>query len=125
MARVLCVEGEHPAVTHEYGVLETAGYTMTTANSVRDAVEKLRTGVYDAVVMGWKLCDGDGLAVIREARKSNGEMPVVVVTAFLADAYHAPEPDADLYLKRPVDPQELVLIVNELLKRTGTAIQDR
>jgi CheY-like chemotaxis protein len=44
-------------------------------------------------------------------------LPVVVVTAFIVNAYQAPEPEADLYLEKPVDPEELITILNELLKK--------
>ena len=43
-------------------------------------------------------------------------MPVVVVSGYVAEAFQAAEPLADLYLEKPVNPEELVTIVNELLK---------
>jgi len=41
---------------------------------------------------------------------------VVVVSGYVSEAFQAAEPLADLYLEKPVDPGELVTIVNELLK---------
>lgn len=118
MARILCVDDELPVVTLKCAILERAGHTATAAISARDAVEKLRNNDYDAVVTDWLLGDADGRVVVEEARnKSNGAMPVVVVTAFIDFAYRAPEPLADLYLEKPVDPEELIVIVNELLKK--------
>ena len=43
-------------------------------------------------------------------------MPVVVVSGYVSEAFQAPEPLADLYLEKPINPEELVTIVNELLK---------
>jgi DNA-binding response OmpR family regulator len=34
----------------------------------------------------------------------------------VSEAFQAPEPLADLYLEKPINPEELVTIVNELLK---------
>jgi DNA-binding response OmpR family regulator len=48
-------------------------------------------------------------------------MPVVVVSGHVAEAYQSAEPLADLYLEKPVNPEELVTIVNELLKASERA----
>jgi DNA-binding response OmpR family regulator len=48
-------------------------------------------------------------------------MPVVVVSGYVAEAFQAAEPLADLYLEKPVNPEELVTIVNELLKTSEHA----
>jgi DNA-binding response OmpR family regulator len=42
-----------------------------------------------------------------------------VVSGFVNDAYQAAEPLADLYLEKPVNPEELVMIVNEFLKKAA------
>ena len=51
-----------------------------------------------------------------QAAKDHSSMPVVVVSGYVAEAFQAAEPLADLYLEKPVNPEELVTIVNELLK---------
>jgi CheY-like chemotaxis protein len=116
MARILFVDDEQVEI--KCAVLALAGHTMTPASSAREAIEKLRNNDYDAVVTDWLLGDADGRVVVEAAKdKSNGSIQVVVVTAFIRNAYTAPEPVADLYLEKPVDPEELILIVNELLKK--------
>jgi hypothetical protein len=45
--------------------------------------------------------------------------PIIVVTSYLGHAYAAPEPTPDLCLEKPVDPEELIAIANELLKKGG------
>jgi CheY-like chemotaxis protein len=118
MARILCVDDEHVEVKCE--VLASAGHTVTPAASAREAIEKLRDNDYDAVVTDWLLGDAEGRVVVEAARsKSNGDMPIIVVTAFPDIAFQSPEPLADLYLPKPVDPEELITIVNEFLKKRG------
>ena len=51
-----------------------------------------------------------------QAAKLTSSVPVVVVSGYVAEAFQAAEPLADLYLEKPVNPEELVTIVNELLK---------
>ncbi|HEY6348449.1 MAG TPA: response regulator [Candidatus Angelobacter sp.] len=115
MAKILCVDDEPHVVTLKCAILEAAGHTVTASTSARDAIEKLQKNTYDAVVTDWRLGDANGRSVV-QAAKGHSSMPVVVVSGYVAEAFQAAEPLADLYLEKPVNPEELVTIVNELLK---------
>ena len=121
MANILCVDDEPHVVTLKCAILEQAGHTVTPSTSAHDAIEKLEHTAFDAVVTDWRLGDSDGRAVV-EAAKRHSSMPVVVVSGYVAEAFQAAEPLADLYLEKPVNPEELVTIVNELLKAGDKAI---
>lgn len=115
MARILCVDDEPNIVTLKCTILEAAGHKATPSTSVADAISKLEHNSYDAVVTDWRLGEANGRAVL-QAAKTNSTMPVVVVSGYVSEAFQAPEPLADLYLEKPINPEELVTIVNELLK---------
>jgi DNA-binding response OmpR family regulator len=115
MARILCIDGEPHDVKLPCAILEQAGHEVTPATSAHEAIEMMNAHQYDAVVMDWHLGDGNGRCVV-QAAKNNSTMPVVVVSGYIAEAYQSAEPLADLYLEKPVNPEELELIVNELLK---------
>lgn len=124
MAKILCVDDEPHVVTLKCAILEQAGHTVTASTSAHDAIDKLQRNAYDAVVTDWRLGDADGRAVV-EAAKRTSSMPVVVVSGYVAEAFQAAEPLADLYLEKPVNPEELVTIVNELLKAGDRAASRR
>ena len=88
---------------------------MTSATSAHEAIEKLERNGYDAVVTDWRLGSSNGRAIV-QAVKMNFTMPVVVVSGYVSEAFQAAEPLADLYLEKPVNPEDLVTIVNELLE---------
>jgi two-component system response regulator HydG len=115
MAKILCVDDEPHVVSLKCAILEAAGHEATAATSAQAAIEELQHNTYDAVVTDWRLGDADGRAIV-QAAKSNSAMPVVVVSGYVSEAFQAAEPLADLYLEKPVNPEELVTIVNELLK---------
>ena len=115
MAKILCVDDEPNVVKMKCAILEAAGHDVTPATSAHEALEKLKHASYDAVVTDWRLGDANGRAVV-EAAKDHTNVPVVVVSGYVNDAFQAAEPLADLYLEKPVNPEELVTIVNELLK---------
>lgn len=123
MAKILCVDDEPHVVTLKCAILEAAGHEVTPSTSAKDAIEKLTHSEYDAVVTDWRLGDADGRAVV-QAAKSHSSMPVVVVSGYVSEAFQAAEPLADLYLEKPVNPEELVTIVNELLKNGGKSGND-
>ncbi|MDP9268757.1 MAG: response regulator [Acidobacteriota bacterium] len=120
MAKILCVDDEPHVVTLKCAILEAAGHDVTASTSAHDAIQKLQREEYDAVVTDWRLGDANGRAVV-QAAKSHSSMPVVVVSGYVAEAFQAAEPLADLYLEKPVNPEELVTIVNELLKNGDKA----
>jgi DNA-binding response OmpR family regulator len=115
MAKILCVDDEPNIVKLKCAILEAAGHDVTACTSAREAMQKLQQETYDAVVTDWRLGDKDGRAVV-QAAKEQSNLPVVVVSGYVNDAFQAAEPLADLYLEKPVNPEELVTIVNELLK---------
>lgn len=115
MAKILCVDDEPNVVKMKCAILEAAGHDVTPATSAHEALDKLKHESYDAVVTDWRLGDANGRAVV-EAAKDHTNVPVVVVSGYVNDAFQAAEPLADLYLEKPVNPEELVTIVNELLK---------
>ncbi|HUQ50198.1 MAG TPA: response regulator [Terriglobales bacterium] len=117
MAKILCVDDEPNIVKMKCAILESAGHVVTPCTSAAAAIEKLKVESYDAVVTDWRLGDANGRAVV-QAAKDHANVPVVVVSGYVNDAFQAAEPLADLYLEKPVNPEELVTIVNELL-RTG------
>lgn len=115
MARILCVDDEPNIVDLKCTILKAAGHEATPSTSAEDAIQKLEHNSYDAVVTDWRLGTANGRAVL-QAAKTNSTMPVVVVSGYVSEAFQAPEPLADLYLEKPINPEELVTIVNELLK---------
>jgi two-component system, NtrC family, response regulator HydG len=121
MAKILCVDDEPHVVTLKCAILQQAGHTVTPSTSAQDAVSKIQNDDFDAVVTDWRLGDGNGRAVV-EAAKKHSSLPVVVVSGYVSEAFQAAEPLADLYLEKPVNPDELVTIVNELLRAGSNAV---
>jgi two-component system, NtrC family, response regulator GlrR len=115
MSKILCVDDEVQIVRLKCAILEAAGHKVTASTSAHDAIGKLESDTFDAVVTDWRLGDDSGRAVV-QAAKSHSSVPVVVVSGYVTEAFQAAEPLADLYLEKPVNPEELVTIVNELLK---------
>lgn len=120
MAKILCVDDDIHVVTLKCAILEQAGHKVTPATSAGEAVEKLSREWFDAVVTDWRLGDADGRAVV-QAAKARSATPVVVVSGYVSEALQATQPLADLYLEKPVNPEDLIKVVNQLLRSSEKA----
>ena len=120
LSRILCVDDEAGAAGLKRAILERAGYDVTVCTAAPEAIALLLTDTFDAVVTDWKLGEDSGREVLVAAR-AQSHVPVVVVSGYCAEAFTAVEPQADIYLEKPVDPEELVTIVSALLASPGKA----
>lgn len=114
VAKILCVDDEPAAVALKQVILERAGHVVTACTSANEAVDLLKRQRFDAVVTDWNLGEESGRQILLAA-KSGVEVPVVVVSGYCTEAFRAAEPQADMYLEKPVDANELVTIVGALL----------
>lgn len=96
-------------------ILQAAGHAVSACVSIDQALLELDSRSFDAVVTDWRLGDGVGRSIIERA-KSHASLPVIVVSGFVTEAFQAAAPLADLYLEKPVDPSELVSMLDTLLR---------
>ena len=114
MAKILCVDDDPDVIAIKRNILEQAGYEVTTCTSADDAIREIQRVAFDGIVTDWRLGRERGRAIV-EAAKAQSAVPVVVVSGFVSEAFKAAEPMADIYLEKPVDPRELVKILETLL----------
>lgn len=102
--------------------LEKAGFRTLEAGDRGQANQVLRDSFADLSVLDIMLPDGSGLDICKDIREEYG-IPVIMMTARggIEDKMLAFRNGADDYLVKPFDPNELVLRVQAVLKRTGSA----
>src|SRR5688572_4001140 len=81
--RLLLIDDDARLTTMVGDYLRNAGYTVDTAGSVAAGRDRLRQGVYDALVLDLMLPDGDGLELTRELRNDarTRRLPLLMLTA--------------------------------------------
>jgi DNA-binding NtrC family response regulator len=96
--------------------IEGQGHTVIEARDQREAILALEQR--PAVVMtDLRLPQGDGFGVLRAAKELDGQLPVVVMTAYgsIQDAVAAMKEGALDFLAKPVDPDHLLLLLERAL----------
>ena len=93
-------------------------FEVETAATGYEALEMLRAGAYDVVVLDVLMPGLDGWEVCRRVRREH-RAPVLMLTALsdVEDKLEAFGAGADDYLTKPFDPRELVARVEALARR--------
>lgn len=107
--RVLVVDDEEPLRTAVARYLTKAGHHVVEANNGRDALAKLEAHAVDVVLSDIMMPDMDGIALLREVRQRDLDLPVVLATGrpTVASAASAVAHGAFAYLLKPVSLPDL------------------
>jgi DNA-binding response OmpR family regulator len=120
--RILVVDDEERIVRFIRLNLEHDGFIVIEAFRGSHAIEKIRTGLPDLVLLDVMLPDLDGFEVLKIIREISS-LPVIMLTAKGEedDRVKGLELGADDYITKPFSPRELVSRVKAVLRRTETA----
>ena len=120
---VLVVEDNEAVARILRFCLREAGFAVTQASTGAEALRILQEQPLEAAVLDLQLPDGQGGAVLDFLRRSEGtaKAPVWVVISALDQAEAAKRygPLGSHFLAKPLDPWELVSILNSLLAAKG------
>ncbi len=100
-------------------ILEERGHTVTVANNGREAISLFQAKPFDLILMDIQMPEVDGIqatSAIRELEKGQDtHMPIIAMTAHALkdDQQRCLAAGMDNYISKPVDPDELILMVEE------------
>src|SRR5258708_22070713 len=99
--------------------LEHAGYAVMEAADAREAINEIGRVPHKVVLTDLRMPNGSGLGVLRAARSADGDLPVIVMTAFgsIDEAVQAMKDGAHDFLQKPVDSNHLLLLVERALEQ--------
>ncbi len=99
--------------------LEHAGYSVTEAADAREAIDEIGRVPHKVVLTDLRMPKGSGLDVLRAARAADGNVPVIVMTAYgsIDEAVQAMKDGAHDFLQKPVDSNHLLLLVERALEQ--------
>ena len=105
--------------------LEENGFQVSLAKDTDEAKKMMQELSFDLLIVDVMLPNETGIEVTDNLRQSS-KIPVVMLTARgeFEDRIKGLESGADDYIQKPFEPKELLLRINNILKRIGTASQD-
>ncbi len=117
-ARILVVDDEPSTVSALETLLRQSGYEIRTAEDGLQALERFAESAADIVVTDVNMPKMSGIALLKELRKQDATLPVIVCTASgdVATAIDAMRAGAENYLTKPVELEALVIAIERALQ---------
>lgn len=106
-------------------ILATCGAQIITAMSAEEALEALAQNVFDILIIDIGMPRSDGYSLIAEIRSLDASqgchIPAIAVTAYVSEAESTRilRSGFQVYVPKPIDPQEFVAVVANLAGRKG------
>jgi len=115
--RILVIDDDEDILETLHSLLVRKGYDAVTANSGAAAIEKAEEKIINLALIDIVLPDMEGTQLLQKLKPTVPRTRKIIITghAALDNAIKAVNLGADAYLMKPVNPQELLKIVEEQL----------
>ncbi len=126
-ATVLVVDDERNITSSLAQLLEIEGYQVLEANSGSEAFEIMEEREVDLVLLDVKLPDIDGLSILKRLKERDGDLPVVMMSAYgtIETAVKATRAGAYDFLEKPLGSEKTLLAVENALRMARLSVENR
>jgi DNA-binding NtrC family response regulator len=95
------------------------GFTVETAESGEDALNKMHTGPYDLILLDIKMPGMDGITLQKKIKEIDEDAIIIIMTAYASvdTAVEALKLGAFDYVTKPFDPDDLSQLIRNALKQ--------
>jgi len=119
--KILVVDDEESLLKTISKVLTKEGYEVTTTNSSRDALDKVKSTFFDLILLDVRMPEMDGITLLKEIRKIQEEdnlSRVILITAYASEEtpIKAIKLGADDYIMKPFELDEFLHSVERNLR---------
>ncbi|WP_106827900.1 sigma-54-dependent transcriptional regulator [Parabacteroides pacaensis] len=103
--------------------LKKKGFTVDTVTSVGEARRRIQQNPYNIILSDLRLPDNDGIVLLKWLKENQPAVPLIMMTSYaeIQTAVQSIKLGASDYIAKPLNPEELLNKIQELIKDTGTA----
>lgn len=123
MVHIMVVDDDKNTRLYLRGVLEGAGYIVSTAENGVNALTLMDKECIDLVVLDVMMPQMDGYEFTRILRETQNNLPILMVSAkqLPTDKHRGFEVGTDDYITKPIDDEEMLFRIKALLRRAQIA----
>ena len=126
--KILLVEDDPDLSFHTKEYLEMNSFAVDPVYNGHEARKAVKLAHYDILIIDIMMPGEDGFALVRKLKETYSNVPFLFLTARRSkdDIIQGLKLGADDYMLKPFDPDELILRIQNILRRTGTSsVQNR
>ena len=120
---ILIVEDDKAIIKSFKDILQSEGYSVDTAETGRQAIQKSKANFYNLVLLDIKLPDMEGTKLLTTMHETLPKMVKIMITGYpsLENAVEALNLGADAYIMKPIKPEKLLTLIEEKLEKQSQA----
>ena len=125
MDRILVVDDEVAIRDLIKEVMQLAGFEVSVCEDGLTALNLIRRERFDLIILDVNLPKLDGFALLQKVRESAPSQPIILISARTdkEDVTHGLRLGADDYIRKPFGIEELVLRVENRLRRESSVVE--
>jgi len=122
---ILVVDDDRSTRLYMQALLQNAHYTVSVAENGEDALDVMDHEKIDLIILDVMMPKMDGYAFTQELRSGNSNLPILMVTAkqLPEDRKQAYQVGTNDFMTKPVDGEELLLRIQNLLRMAQIATE--
>lgn len=119
MASVLIIEDDSTFAQIIEGFLTKNNFEVTTVSNVAKALKLIAHEDFQLLLIDYRLPDGTGIDVLNHRRETGLTVPAIIMTSFndVRTAVKAIQLGAADYITKPINPDELLMIISNALQK--------
>lgn len=126
MAAILLIEDDLTFSRILDGFLTKQGFQVAVSHNGKEGIKTFLSKAFDLVLLDYRLPDVTGMDLLQEIKGTSPTTPVIIMTGFndIRTAVKAIKVGAFEYITKPVNPDELLMVVKQALKKEKNSEKD-